>query len=57
MNTKIYKVIAGESRSVITLADKINRELKEWKSWNTDLKFDVNKESGDYYFVLTVFSD
>lgn len=57
MKSKIYKVVASESNSLNILTDRLNRALDEWKYWDTDLKFDANKESGNYYFVLTIFKD
>lgn len=37
------------------LSDRLNKDIDNYNNWNTDLRIDVNRESGCYFYILTVY--
>lgn len=55
MYRKIDRIESHESSDITMLTDRLNRSLKGVSHRETDLKFDVNKKTGNYYYVITIY--
>lgn len=52
---KIHRVLGYESKNIHIFTEHLNREIDKYKNWKTDLRIDVNRESGFYYYILKVY--
>jgi hypothetical protein len=52
----LYKVEIRESNSPMTLQDKLNSCLNQWRHSEKEVEVSVNKETGAYYFVLKIYN-
>ncbi|MGV4321193.1 hypothetical protein [Bacillus mojavensis] len=52
---KIHRVLSYEAKNLSILTDRLNKDIDNYDNWKTDLRIDVNRESGYYYYILTVY--
>lgn len=52
---KIHKILSYECKDLSILTHQLNKDIDNYDNWKTDLRIDANRESGCYFYILTVY--
>lgn len=54
---RLYKVEAFEHESLVEVEKSLNKNIEDWKAWDTEVKLSTNVITGKYYYVMKIYND
>ncbi|AGI11959.1 hypothetical protein X915_gp078 [Bacillus phage vB_BanS-Tsamsa] len=54
---KLYKVEAFEHEDLVEVEKSLNKNIDDWKAWDTEVKLSTNPITGKYYYVMKIYND